>query len=242
MIPARLESSRLKEKALIDIEGLPMVMHTCKRALLAKSLKDVFLVTDSDEIKAKAIKHGIKYLMTGKHISSSDRLAEACQNIECDIIVNIQGDEPLVNPDHIDEIVKPLLLDNNIEMSVGITTFAKKKSYADIKVVTDFEDNILYMSRNDIPYDYKGFTNNSMKKLCTIVPYRKETLINFSRWEESNLELIEDNHLLRFLENGVKIKTVEVDDGKISVDTLEDLEEVKELMTLDKIKHFYIKE
>tara|TARA_Y100000816_G_C26076830_1_gene566946 strand:+ start:683 stop:1405 length:723 start_codon:yes stop_codon:yes gene_type:complete len=240
MVPARLESTRLPEKALIEIEGLPMVIHTCKRAQLAKKLDDVFLVTDNIQIKEASISNNVKCIMTDDHISSSDRLAEACKNVDCDIVVNIQGDEPLVDPDHIDMIVDPMINNPLIEMSVGITPFKKTNSHSDIKVVKDLNNDMLYMSRNDIPMDYNSKRNNFVFKLCSIVPFKKDLLIKFSNWEETPLELLEDNHFLRFLEHGVKIKTVEVEDGKISVDTFEDLNEVRRMMAIDTTKFNYL--
>tara|TARA_B100000315_G_C14406056_1_gene508752 strand:- start:158 stop:895 length:738 start_codon:yes stop_codon:yes gene_type:complete len=240
MVPARLESTRLKEKALIDIDGLPMVVHTCKRAELALKLDEVYLVTDSKLIRDVAERHNINYIMTGEHVSSSDRLAEASNYKSCDIIVNIQGDEPLVNPNHIDKILEPIINDSNIDIVFGITPFYKKNSYSDIKVVKDNNDYVLYMSRNDIPCYYNNQKNNEMFKLCTIVPYKKELLLKFTKWDQSKIELIEDNHFLRFLENGIKIKAVEIEDGKISVDTMEDLKEVSEMMKNDTIKLAYV--
>ena len=134
MIPARLQSSRLPKKALIDICGLPMVIHTCKRSQLAKKLDEVFLVTDSDEIRKAGQAHGIKVLMTSPdHQTGSDRLAEACNKIDCEIVVNIQGDEPLVEPAHIDALVEPLIKNPTLQISLGITPFSKKHSASDIK-------------------------------------------------------------------------------------------------------------
>ena len=132
MVPARLESSRLSKKALIEIEGLPMVIHTCKRAQLAHKLNDVFLVTDNILIKEAAVSNNIECIMTGDHISSSDRLAEACKNVECDIVVNIQGDEPLVNPDHINQILEPFFNDKSVKIAIGITPFTKENSTSDV--------------------------------------------------------------------------------------------------------------
>ena len=240
MVPARLESTRLGEKALIDIEGLPMVIHTCKRSQLARTLSDLYLVTDNILIKKVAELNNINCIMTGEHISSSDRLAEACRNVECDVVVNIQGDEPLVNPNHIDKIIEPILNDSTVEITVGITKFSKKDSHSDIKVVKNLRNDILYMSRNDIPNYYKNKKQQLMYKLCTIVPFKKDLLLNFTKWEETPLELAEDNHFLRILENGVKIKTVEIEGAKISVDTQSDLDEVRLLMRDDLIKLQYI--
>ena len=216
MIPARLESSRLQKKALIDIEGLPMVIHTCKRAQLSGILNDVYLVTDNVAIKDAGESYNIKCLMTGDHVSSTDRLAEACRNIDCDVIVNIQGDEPLVNPDHIDKVLEPIINDPMVTITVGITPFSKKNSYSDIKIVKDLNDNILYMSRNDIP-NYYNTNDQIIYKMCSIVPFKKKLLLDFSTWEETPLELAEDNHFLRILEHGVIIRAVEIEDAKVFV-------------------------
>jgi 3-deoxy-manno-octulosonate cytidylyltransferase (CMP-KDO synthetase) len=240
MLPARLRSSRLPEKALVDIDGLPMFVHTCKRAQLAKSLDDVYLATDSEKIKNIAESYDIKVLMTGSHHKTgSDRLAEACQGVDCEIVVNIQADEPLVKPEHIDSIVKPLLEDRNLQISVGVTPYTKKGSDSDIKAVLDLENNIMYCSRNDLPSDVRTAVE-VMLKMCFIVPFRKEFLIQFASWPSTPLENIEYNEYLRVLEHGVKIRAVTIEDAKISVDTLDDLEEVRRLMQLDELKAKYI--
>lgn len=241
MVPARLESSRLPRKALIDIMGLPMVVHTCKRAKLATRLEEVYLVTDNVLIKETGEAHNIKVIMTGSHHQTgSDRLAEACQKVDCDIVVNIQGDEPLVNPEHIDMVVAPLLKDSSIQISVGVTSYKKKNSFSDIKAVLDLEDNIMYCSRNDLPSDAR-ISVAQMLKMCFVVPFRKEFLIKFASWKPAPLELIEYNEYLRVLEHGVKIRAVRIEDAKISVDTSEDLEIVKRLMEEDRLKDKYMR-
>ncbi len=239
MIAARLESTRLPRKALADIEGLPMVVHTCKRAQLSKMLDKVFLATDNLQIKEISESHGIDVIMTATHhTNSSERLAEACEKIDCDIFVNIQGDEPLVYPEHIDRIIEPLLNDSEIKVSIGITQFNKKSSPADIKAVLDLNDDILYCSRNDIP-EYYSKDFEEMWKLCFIVPFRKKILRKYLVWDPTPLELIEDNHFLRILENGVKMRAVKIDNAKISVDTKEDLEEIRGLMKKDQLQFEY---
>jgi len=241
MIPARLQSSRLPEKALIDICGLPMVVHTCKRSQMAKSLNDVYLVTDSEKIRAVGEAHGIKVIMTGTHHrTGSDRLAEACQHIDCDIVVNVQGDEPLVNPEHIDAIVSPLIENPDIMISVGVTPYYKKNSSSDIKAVLDLEGNILYCSRNDLPSDARAPVD-FMWKMCFIVPFRKDFLLQYASWEPTPLETIEFNEYLRVLEHGFKIRAVKIEGAKISVDTPEDLEIVRALMQEDKLRFTYQK-
>ncbi len=240
MLPARLRSSRLPEKALVDIDGLPMFVHTCKRAQLAKRLDDVYLATDSERIMKIAESYDIKVIMTDPHHKTgSDRLAEACQHVDCEIVVNIQADEPLVMPEHIDSIVKPLLEDRNLQISVGVTPYKKKGSNSDIKAVLDLENNIMYCSRNDLPSDVRTAVE-VMLKMCFIVPFRKEFLIQFASWPSTPLENIEYNEYLRVLEHGVKIRAVKIEDAEISVDTPDDLEEVRRLMKSDEIKTKYI--
>jgi len=240
IIPARLQSSRLPNKALVDIAGLPMVVHTYKRAALAKKLADVYVATDSELIKEAVESYGGKVIMTGTHHQTgSDRIAEACRSIECDIVINIQGDEPLVNPDHIDAIVEPLIKDPSIQISVGVTPYHKKNSPSDIKAVLDLDDNILYCSRADLPSNARTPVNE-MLKMCFVVPFRKEFLLKYTSLKPTPLETIEYNEYLRVLEYGIKIKAVRIKDAKISVDTPDDLEEVRKLMQKDRLKKKYM--
>jgi len=234
MVPARLQSSRLPEKALIDILGLPMVIHTCKRAQLAKRLDEVYLVTDSEQIKQAGEKYYVNVIMTGTHHKTgSDRLAEACQKIDCDIVVNIQGDEPLVYPDHIDAIVSPLIKDPSIQIAVGVTPYKKKNSASDIKAVLDLQGNIMYCSRADLPSDARTPVVE-MLKMCFIVPFRKDFLLQYSSWEPTPLETVEFNEYLRVLEHGIKMRAVGIEGAQISVDTPSDLEVVRSLMVIDR--------
>lgn len=242
MVPARLQSSRLPEKALIDIQGMPMVIHTCKRSQLAKSLDEVYLVTDSEEIKRAGESYGIKVIMTSaNHQTGSDRLAEACQYVDCDIVVNIQGDEPLVNPDHIDAIIGPLLHDPSLQIAVGVTPYEKKNSASDIKAVLDLDGNIMYCSRTDLPSDARTPVEELLK-MVFIVPFRKSFLLQYTSLDPTPLERIEYNEYLRVLEHGIKIRAVNVDDAKISVDTPEDLEEIRRLILGDNLRFKYMKD
>ena len=240
IIPVRLESKRLPEKALKDICGLPMIVHTALRANMSKNLSEVFVATDNKKIKSIVESFGINVIMTSKnHKNSSERAAEACEELEAEIIVNIQGDEPLLYPEHIDLITEPILKDKSIQVCLGVTKFYKRNSYSDLKAAIDLNGNLLFSSRNDIPYYYlkeKSF----LWKLCFIVPHKKEILEKYLDWDPTPLELIEDNHFLRLLEHGISIKTFEVKEAKISVDTQEDLEEVRKLMEEDQIKNSYI--
>jgi len=239
MIPTRLESSRLPEKALADICGTPMVIHTYKRSSYAKKLDDLYVVTDNEKIKRVVEEYGGKVLMTARHHKTgSDRLAEACQKIDCDIVVNIQGDEPLVDPEHIDAIVTPLIEDPSLQISVGVTPYCKKNSTSDIKAVLDLTNNILYCSRTDLPSDARSPVQE-MLKMCFIVPFRKEFLLKYASWTPTPLERVEYNEYLRVLEHGIRLRAVHVSNAKISVDTHDDLVEVRKLMEKDTLRFQY---
>lgn len=241
IVPAHMNSIRLPGKALKDIEGLPMIVHTCKRAQLAKALDAVYLATPDEEIKTVGEAHGLNVIMTGTHpTNATERAAEAAAHIDCDIVVVLQGDEPLVYPEHIDAIVQPLLDDPSLQVAIGVTPFTKHNSISDIKAVLDLEGNMLYCSRNDLPGSNGTNKVEKMLKLCFIVPFRKSFLHQFIEWGPTPLEEIEDNHFLRILEHGAHLRAVMIQDGKISVDTQEDLDEVRELMKEDVLRLTYM--
>jgi 3-deoxy-manno-octulosonate cytidylyltransferase (CMP-KDO synthetase) len=238
MIPVRLESSRLPEKALCDILGLPMIIHTLKRTQLAKTLDEVYVVTDSEVIKALVESHQGKVIMTSTmHQTGSDRLAEAAEHIEADIVVNIQGDEALVDPNHIDAGVKGLI-NSKAEISILLTQFSKKQSYSDIKAVVNLKNEIMYLSRNDIPSESRSLIEYSLKAYH-VVSFRKDFLIKYAKLKQTPLEKIEYNEYLRVLENGYTIQGVIVESDTVSVDTGEDLKYVRKLMLVDELFEKY---
>ncbi len=233
MVPARLESSRLPRKALADIAGLPMVVHTCKRAALARRLDAVYLATDSEEIRDVAARHGVDVIMTGSHhATGSDRLAEAVDSVQADVTVNIQGDEPLVDPEHIDAIVDAVAGDPALNVALGVCPFDKRNSPSDIKAVLDLDDNVLYCSRADLPSDARSEVN-VFWKMCFIVAFRTPFLKRFAAWAPTPLERIEYNEYLRILEHGERIRAVRTKHAAVSVDTPEDLAIVRALMEHD---------
>jgi 3-deoxy-manno-octulosonate cytidylyltransferase (CMP-KDO synthetase) len=240
IIPSRLQSTRLPQKALIDIEGLPMVVHVLKRAQLSSSLDEVAVATDSEEIFKAVKKAGGKAIMTsGQHKTGSDRIAEVARSSDADIIVNIQGDEPLLYPEHIDAAVEPLINDSEVQVSVLVTPYTKKNSPSDIKAVLSLNNDILYCSRTDLPSSVRTPVS-SMWKMCFMVPFRRKFLLEYAGWEQAPLEKIEFNEYLRILERGYRIRAVPVSGAHISVDTPEDLEIVRGHMKNDLIKKKYM--
>ena len=239
ILPSRIESSRLPRKALLDICGLPMIVHVFKRCLLAKKLDEVYVATDSNEIKEVVEKHGGRVIMTSSnHQTGTDRIAEAANKIDAEIVVNVQGDEALVNPEYIDKVVDELLKNPDINVGILVNPYFKKNSPSDIKVVLNNNNDVLYASRSDIPSDSRN-KDPSKLKAYHIVPFRKPFLLKFSQWEKGTLEEIEFNEYLRILEHGERIRAVLVDSDAVSVDTYEDLEYVRKIMLEDDLFETY---
>jgi 3-deoxy-manno-octulosonate cytidylyltransferase (CMP-KDO synthetase) len=239
VLPARMESSRLPRKALYDICGLPMIVHVYKRCLLSAALDDVYVATDSNEIREYVEKYDGKVIMTStEHQSGTDRIAEAAQQLDAEIIVNVQGDEALVNPEHINMAVNALHENPDINVGILVNKFTKRNSPSDIKVVLNNYGDVMYFSRADIPSDVR-FNNPPMLKAYHIVPFRKTFLMQYAGWDKCELEKIEYNEYLRILEHGYRIRAVHVESDAVSVDTLDDLEYVKEMMCSDPWFQYY---
>ena len=239
IIPSRLESSRLPGKALLNICGLPMILHVYKRCMLSNSLDEVYVATDNLKIKDVVESYGGRVIMTSSlHKTGTDRIAEAAETIDADIIVNVQGDEALLNPNYIDKVVLALHDNPDINISILVNSFNKRNSPSDIKVVLNENDEIMYFSRTDIP-SYTRDNNHRMLKAYYVVPFRKDFLLEYSKWKESYLEKIEFNEYLRILEKGYKIKAVHVESDAVSVDTDIDLEYVRGKMISDRFFPLY---
>ena len=239
ILPARLESSRLPRKALKDICGLPMIVHVFKRCLLSKKLDEVYVATDSFEIKEVVEKYGGKVIMTSsKHETGTDRIAEAALKLDAEIIVNIQGDEALVDPKYIDRVTNELIENPDINVGILVNSFSKKDSPSDIKVVLNKNNDVMYLSRSDIPSGSRQ-NNPPMLKAYHIVPFRKKFLLEFAQMDRGSLEKIEFNEYVRILENGERIRAVYVESDAVSVDTPEDLQYVREVMPYDLWFHQY---
>ena len=251
IIPARLASTRFPNKPMALICGMPMIEHIYKRTLFSKFLDEVYVAT-CDKIIYDYIKSiGGKAIMTSDtHERASDRTAEAMLKIEkkigekIDIVVLLQGDEPMTNASMIESAVKPLLDDSNLKITnlyAAIGSIEEFENPNEVKVVIDCESNALYFSREPIPSRKKGVTNVPMYKQVCVIPFKRDFLLEYNEMEQTQLEIIESVDMMRLLENGIKIKMVYIQEDNFSVDTREDLENVIELMKKDELVKSYIK-
>jgi 3-deoxy-manno-octulosonate cytidylyltransferase (CMP-KDO synthetase) len=242
VIPARYASTRFPGKALADINGKPMIQHVYQRTKQASLVDDVIVATDDERIAAAVKGFGGRVEMTAvEHETGTDRLAEVAKRLDAAIIVNVQGDEPLIDPAMIDEAIRPLAADPSIIMG---TLKSRIKNLHDflspnvVKVVTDSEGFALYFSRSPLPNfrdkwnDLKDEKFSSGKLLCYkhvgLYVYRKEFLLKYAQMSPTYLELAEKLEQLRVLENGYRIKVVETVHESVGVDTPGDLEQVLE--------------
>jgi len=243
VIPARYASTRLPGKPLMKICGREMILHVAQRAAKASSVSRVCVATDDRRIAQVVEKAGFEAIMTrDDHKSGTDRIAEAARKIDAEIFVNVQGDEPLIDPEHIDRAVEPLLADSNILMGSLKTPLDSREDLFNpncVKVVVDAGDFALYFSRSPIPFvrGAMDLRNSSMSQNGTnfykhigIYIYRKEFLLRFAARGPGKLEKAESLEQLRALEMGVRIKVPTVDRAGPCVDTPEDLERVEKLM------------
>lgn len=226
IIPARYASTRLPGKPLRDIAGKPMIVRVYERATGAQRVHEVVVATDDERIRAAVEEHGGNAVMTrADHATGTDRLAEvAAQRPDCDLIINVQGDEPLIDPAVIDALVAPFEHDAALMMATAkteITDAAEMENPNNVKVVVDRTGNALYFSRARIPYARNA--GAKVYKHIGIYAYRRDFLLAYAKMAQTKLECSESLEQLRALENGYRIRVVETDAVFIGVDTEEDL-------------------
>lgn len=240
IIPARYASTRFEGKALADIKGKPMVRHVYERTARARLVSEVIIATDDERIAAAVRSFGGKVVMTSRdHETGTDRLAEVAAGLDSEIVVNVQGDEPLIEAAMIDEAIQPLVDEPAIVMGTLKSRIRNLHDFLSpnvVKVVTDRSGFALYFSRSPLPNfrdkwnDLKDEAFNSGKLLCHkhvgLYVYRRDFLLQYARMAPTPLELSEKLEQLRVLENGYRIRVVETAHESIGVDTPGDLEKV----------------
>ena len=227
LIPARLNSTRLEKKLLKDLCGIPLIVRTYKNIVKTNLFNEVIVVTDSDEIIDVLVKNDIKFLKSkNEHKTGTDRIAEFSNEFKSDIIVNIQGDEPFINKNDLKKIIE--VFNNDIDNKIDIISLMiSLKSNNDIinpnnvKVIDDKNNNSIYFSRNVIPFNRSNYKIKYFKHVG-IYAFRNSYLNEFKNYIQSDLEKTEMIEAIRVIENGKKIKMIEIFNEHISIDTIDD--------------------
>jgi len=235
IIPARYGSSRLKGKPLIEVSGKPIIQWVFEKAVKAKLADRVIIATDNEEIYTASLMFGAEVEMTSDHHQSgSDRIAEVMErHPEISYVVNLQGDEPLIKPESIDDVIKNIKEDEKCDIATLVRELIDKKEIDNPNVVKCVMDNAgyaMYFSRSAIPFE----RNNGHVKFyghLGIYGYKRDSLFKMTQLLPSTLELSESLEQLRALQNGLKIKTSAVDFIPVGIDTPEDLEKFKQIVS-----------
>lgn len=235
-IPARWGSTRFPGKPLHHIAGKPLVQHVWERCQLCKSIDEVVIATDDERIVQAAADFGAKAVMTSpEHPSGTDRIAEAASKCgDFDVIINVQGDEPLISPALIDQLAAQLRAEPAIRMITAAAIIHEDAQVQDaniVKVVTDVSGDALYFSRSPLPFVRNRQPNTVHKRHLGIYGFRKDFLLEFVKWPPSMLELTESLEQLRAMENGVRLRVVMTDDLSPGVDTLEQAQALERALT-----------
>ncbi len=236
VIPARYASTRFPAKLMQDLGGKTVIIRTYEAAQNSYLFDDVFVVTDSDLIFDEIVSNGGKAIMSIKeHESGSDRIAEAVENMNVDIVVNVQGDEPFINTEALQKLIK--VYKNDTEKKIDLASLMFEITGDDeinnpnnVKVVTDQSGFALYFSRSVIPYPREKNVGVRYMQHIGIYAFRKQALLDFYSLPMKSLEASEKLEQLRYLEFGKRIKMIEVAEKSIGIDTPEDLEKARKLI------------
>ena len=235
LIPARLESTRLSKKLLRELNGIPLVVRTAQNITDFKIFDEVHVITDSIDIKNILDKYSISNFLSEKdHQTGTDRVAEYANNFDCDIIINVQGDEPFIKKQNLQIILSEFENDHNkiidvISLKKRIDKQIDVDNYNNVKVVTDANDFANFFSRSPIPHNRSNSFNQYYKHIG-VYAFRKKALMEFPKMFISEIEKAEKIEALRFIYNDKKIKLLEIHNNIISIDTEEDFIEAEKFI------------
>ena len=230
IIPARYASTRFPGKPLADLNGKPLILHVYEAVLKTELFDDVIVATDEVIIFDTIRRFGGRVMKTlSTHKSGTDRIEEVCRKILCDVVVNVQGDEPFINKKTLQSLIAAFN-DTTVQVASLCTPIKEEEELHNpntVKVVTDLNNNALYFSRATIPFNRDDTKNVEYLKHIGVYAYRKNILMKFPKLPASNYENIEKLEQLRFLENGIQIKMIKTDYEGFGIDTPQDLEKAK---------------
>jgi 3-deoxy-manno-octulosonate cytidylyltransferase (CMP-KDO synthetase) len=234
IIPARFHSTRLPGKALLDIGGHPMIEHVYRRAASARLVSAVIVATDDERIAETVTAFGgVAQMTSAAHVSGTDRLAEVARSLPCELVINVQGDEPLIDPAVIDAVIAPLQADATVAMTTAarpLRDTAELLTPHITKVVYDTSGGALYFSRAPIPHGRDQSSVPIARAHLGLYGYRRDTLLRLAALPPGPLERAEALEQLRALEHGIGIKVIETSYESVGVDTADDLERVRQLV------------
>lgn len=237
VIPARYKSSRFPGKPLADICGKPMIWWVYTQCIKVKEFDQVYVATDDERIREACEANNINVVMTSdRHLTGTDRVGEVARKIKADLYVNIQGDEPLIEPENIRKAILPFFEDDSLLVSNLMTQIIDPVDVVNFtvpKVITNRENEGVYLTRSAAPYP-KGAIDYSYYKQVCVYGFRLEALKFYCEYGEKygkgKIEAIEDIEILRFIENKYRVKFIEVDSDTVAVDTLNDLKKVNKMV------------
>jgi 3-deoxy-manno-octulosonate cytidylyltransferase (CMP-KDO synthetase) len=233
IIPARYQSSRFPGKPLADIHGKPMIWWVFQNAKKVQSFAEIYIATEDERIENVCKKYGMPVVMTSdKHPTGTDRIGEVASKYNADVYVNIQGDEPMIEPKTIEKAIEPFILKQNYEITNLMTQILDPVDLINCtvpKVVVNSYGEAVFLSRSPIPYP-KGNLNIKYYKQVCVYGFTPKALEFFCSKQKGPVEKAEDIELLRFIENNRKVKMIEVESSTVAVDTEKDLEKVRVLL------------
>jgi len=238
LIPTRLMSKRLKKKALLMLDGLPLIVHTYRRALISKKIDDVYVCTDSSKIIGILKKYKCKYIKTKKNFyNGTDRIASVCNKFtNVKFFVDIQGDEPLLNPNDIDNVIKFHSKNNNFDIVVPCLKTKKTNSKNIVKIVKN-KNKVIYMTRLDAPLNFT--VNINFYKHLSVISFKPKALRKFKKLKRGEIEKVESIELMRAIENDLSVGTFVSKSNSFSVDIKKDYSKAIKEIKKDYFRKFY---
>lgn len=233
VIPARLKSTRLPNKLMLDLGGKSIIQRVYEQCIKAKGIDAVYIAVDHLELKNHCTTFTVNVISTSdQHQSGTDRIAEAVGKINCDAVINVQGDEPFIDPNLITQLALQIKENAMVSAMCPIESLSELENPNNVKVITNVNNQAIYFSRSVIPYNRDGmdFAKSKYKKHLGIYGYNKDFLFKFSNMKPTFLEVTEKLEQLRVLENGYNIKMVLTHHNAIGIDTLEDYNTAKKLV------------
>lgn len=235
VIPARYNASRFPAKLMQKLGDKTVIATTYQNVVETRLFDEVFVATDSSIIFEEISSIGGNVVMTGEHETGSDRIAEAIQNIDCDIVVNVQGDEPFLKTEPLKQLISVFDEDDQKEISLAslkikLTDKEEIENPNNVKVITDLQGFAMYFSRSVIPYHREQTLEADYYKHIGVYAFRKEALLKFASLPMTPLEKLEKIECIRYLENGMKIKMIETNFVGVGIDTPEDLEKARKIL------------